>query len=1714
MTSRMADVEDYVFELGDKVAINTARFGAVRGRIYYRDADLIRIMPDGVSDRLYDYPLKDESFVPELGFKTAEWISKATLDGFVNQQDLQAGQFFETFTADGEIGPTFRIDSVNVDDDSIVVIDDTGAETPIDFGYIGIPLDLPFAVIRVREPPTEAEIAAANDTSVSLNVDNIEAQAEDEAYNSITTSLDEVMAEMNEQTASAAAIDDARAEGQQLDEDDLEVEMVGYIHMQNAPEKATIIPTYQRSYPDAMQRDDALQDFTSFLSVNQQRNVGQLRRIRQLTETLHTLKKQLVNYDPSTDTVAGFNPQSATFLSELFGLTHVPLRRPVLDVKLKVYEYVDATHSWSLDGASLLNKNVEYAYEYAKTHDMAWEDVNTIVNNIVGEDAITANQLREEDKPSILIVQQWSAFLESMRPSASQLSTNFWLIDRASYNRVGRPWIANDADIEVNPFIAREDSEFFRAEIPDIEMKTVEGLESGVIMKGKSDPAALTIGEVNFSLRRALGPIRRKTATPGVKEVYINAESASVKADILFPLRFKAYVGTPRSGFFLHDYVQAQEQSMDMASILEAAGPIAEAPQSNSILALGVGGNTLGNIKVSQFIEPMRLQGLGIANMMRNLSQYGLTNVELNIETAEVLFKKVSENINTVKGFLKKLRDEINQLSAMESAPPADILLEDVRTWMVEQIVESDPILAELHRKFKSQSPNLAKSDYALISYIYMKEPDLFMAMVGGTADQMAREKLYASLRIHLNATKELIARQILEANQGLAPQPNTCEHVARLDLIKKIPELSERMYHLTQFFIRYQGERRDNYINCSICSRELICVHTLLEMEMHNNPQDREVLRKELLLNFCGPVYGNSYTCRNCGQHMGEIEYDNNIQFDDEGRPMMGRAEIVDRDAIAKENFEQATDTISPDDAKELDFGSPLKNSYYAVYKEITDQLAIYPSKEDYAAIIRQLEGSIGELRSREEYVVEAREIVAAGGKKPIDYDVYLSRNIVIYAAVHLLIHIQTRIPPYQMIFAYPGCKNPGFGGYPLKDNEEDLTGIEYMACVVSSIMKNTDPWNMTLFQREPDARRLKVITANIYTIMKRSVGNAEVQQLLVAKRRYNAIIYGGRGQTEEISKFFLPPQKIISAEDAIKTDTVIIPEVKSHMTVAARSDIWIQKANEIVDKTGHDRSELIIGSPFSEASCCYSAIQEPRKFWFEPERGLPELPPRQLQMGALSTRILTRFVPRPLKKVLLSAPEEFYYVLFLNVCYRGARKGLPHEFGYNYRCPHCELQIVPFDLKISEFAKQADFLQEQQKYRDNAQAALESQGVEINTETFQDLLDASHQRYSVEPYRRPKAIGLFDALRSIALLDPAPMDRWTSIMEETITNFSKLTKDASTTDIVEAISGLSKAAGDAYRENIQSRLPTAEQADLQEIVTLSPGEVAEILLTYFILPFERLVNGVDPSALTQLPGELIEMIGHGSTHFKDINDLINDHNSVIRQFHQSFAGNKSLLAKAKLLQCVQQLSQIVPLLQKVMIAKLPGGERTYKYLMQAMVFGPIANLLDPNNLPREGYTQSALAASADTGSIHLVHSIVVATLRKYRREKLNYSDELIQQLLQDRIEKEKNLMIKGFDVLTDEEKAVLSYQKKYGLGQFAVGGTKDIRIYKDERYEKEKIERAQAGFNDFSFDTFDPNKPLIPGGRKQTDDSGYNFGSDDIGQGYDTGRMDDDNY
>ncbi len=1732
------DSEEFVIELGDHIAINTARYGVVRGKVYYRDMDLIRIMPDGVSDRLYDFPLIDGEFDPELGFKTAAWISKNPLPGFVEQQDLQVGQYFETFTADGQLGAIFKIDKVDVNDDIIVATDESGSEIEIEFGYIGIPLDLPFAVMRVREAPASVS-TPVQDNSVSIRID-----ADNEAALDSGVPAEDIRA-MEEQTRVAAAIQDALDDGESAvaavgDDEDLEIELVGLITLPEI-EQQTVSRPEQRIYPNSMQKQDALQDFTSFLTARQLQDTKQLRKIRQLTETIDALKMDLIKYniDGTFDTI---KPQSASFINELMAMTHVPLRRPVLDVQLRVFEFVTDKFEWSLDPDTVVNKRNQRAIETYMGSDqysnVTWDEVNRIVNK-------STENLRPEiihSFKSSLEINDFNEFINNVgtRIELNQMDydpimgggpnkPNYWQLENMFYRNFGRPWTPR-GEITEQDFIARRDSEFFRQEIPELEFKAVEGLEPAALIRGKPDPSSMSIGKVNYSLRRALGPTYKKIiAKSGGKSILINAEEAVVKSDILFPLRFKRDLGTTRSGLILNDYLYSHMIPLTMTDILKTAGSITEVPQGNSILAIGVDGNTLGNIKVSDFIDNVNVKGLGPGHISQELSNYGINSLEMNIELADVVMKKAQHNINAIKNYIKKLREELAQIQAMPPEVITDNFITDIKNWLLDKIVTDDHILNDLLMKFKNQSAVLSKSENVIISYLYVNEPDLLLSSAGQQAEQVAKEKRNANIRHQLKLVKQLLQKKKKEAEAGLEPKPNTCEHVAALDAVNAIDDAAERMYYKGKFMIRYQGERKDNWIKCSVCARDLMCVHEVIEIHQFNRPAEREVLRKELLLNFCGPVQGRHYNCRNCGQSLGEIEYDNNIQFDDEGRPMMGRAEIIDKDALLKDQLEQVFNPIPQEKAK-VDFGNEKKNRLYYTIKELSDRVAINLTNSDFEILIRMIHAAITEYPTREQYIANAQ--LQQPGRKIPDYDVAVERNVVFNTCAYLLIFIQTHIPEYMPSMVLHGCKNPGFSGFPLSSDEQELQGLEYISCAAASIMINEAPWNMTGFQKEVDSKRMKMIMT--YTLIKLKgiiESNPEVQQMIVTKRKYLKELFGAGAEGiegvihDEIGPFFLPRQKIVSASDASEKGTVIIPEVNTHMTIGARANIWIQKANIIAEEEGKTSNDIIIGSPFAEATTCYSAIYRPRNFWKNPDLRLPDLPPRFLELGALVSRLNVRFVPRELKSIIPSAPTNIYYKLFLNVCWQGPRKGLPHEFGYNHRCPHCGFIKTPFEtmpqdivIDKGDYRKHAKDIEKYLEDFSNFTLSLfETQGIQVNTETFQDLLDATHNNYSVIPYKRGESKSSFDALREVALLDPPPTNGWPAIMERTIVGLSSLPPDAGIADILEALDDLSQLGPNALAKIAEERFSKKSNAInyLQDLLTLDPSEIGEALLSHFILPMERLINYVDPFVFTKLPRELINPSGSvqiSKKHQEDLTNLILENNLIVKTFYSDFAPGRNMLARAKIQYFIQQISQIPPLLGKININKLIGGERTFKYLIQALVYCPLLTLLDPNVLPSPAYRQDAISAMGDT-SLSIVHNIVSACLKVYYDNKMIYSNEHIQEALQIRIEKEEQRMLDEYNKLTDEQKLMKKQRQMYGVGEYAITEAA-VRRYDPQRYDIEFQERDEANIGSWNFNLQNPDYELVPKGRFIDPESDGIFGNDDVGQGYDVAQQDDDDY
>ncbi len=114
-----------VLELGDHVIIDSKKYGRTVGTIYYRSGDLIRIMPDGAQNILYDferiYTDDEDRFADELGVTDTFILDKRKYDTFIELNDIRVGQTLETLTRQGEPGPIYTVETVNPEEDEIIV---------------------------------------------------------------------------------------------------------------------------------------------------------------------------------------------------------------------------------------------------------------------------------------------------------------------------------------------------------------------------------------------------------------------------------------------------------------------------------------------------------------------------------------------------------------------------------------------------------------------------------------------------------------------------------------------------------------------------------------------------------------------------------------------------------------------------------------------------------------------------------------------------------------------------------------------------------------------------------------------------------------------------------------------------------------------------------------------------------------------------------------------------------------------------------------------------------------------------------------------------------------------------------------------------------------------------------------------------------------------------------------------------------------------------------------------------------------------------------------------------------------------------------------------------------------------------------------------------------------------------------------------------------
>jgi hypothetical protein len=351
-----------------------------------------------------------------------------------------------------------------------------------------------------------------------------------------------------------------------------------------------------------------------------------------------------------------------------------------------------------------------------------------------------------------------------------------------------------------------------------------------------------------------------------------------------------------------------------------------------------------------------------------------------------------------------------------------------------------------------------------------------------------------------------------------------------------------------------------------------------------------------------------------------------------------------------------------------------------------------------------------------------------------------------------------------------------------------------------------------------------------------------------------------------------------------------------------------------------------------------------------------------------------------------------------------------------------------------------------------ENGKSALASQKVVINRVTFEDVLDSSHKAFSVPKTTLPTVQTGAELLYRLANIEA--FEEWKPLMATTIERVSRLAPGAQEIEVAEAYGPLSNAAAEELAE-IERRIGARSTGALRSLLQQSPGQIAESLRTYLLVPFQRLIRQFRVKSL-----QVQRSYDLSKETRDDIHDLLGAHLDYLTPLFKRVQG----LTAAKLEQARDRLAIVLPILKNELRASfVPGGRFGLPYIIGALISGILSEFINPNRVPiSPGTDQIDVGARAPI-------EVLDKCLGRLQAEGLNFSDQKIRDIISMRAEAEKVSMINRLAKMTPEEKKVELMKKRLGLGDWAVGGTKAIYQYDPEQYERERAQRSEMGLAEF---------------------------------------------
>ena len=1580
-----------VFQLGDRIVIKSERYGPVWGTVYYRDNDLLRLRPDSASNMLYDFPrIYDEErdeFAPDLGVTESFMLKKrsdAKID-FVQQQNFRVNQVVAAIGSDGAITAHYKITAVNEEEDSIVIVnlEDEMDTSTLLFNFIGIPLDMPFQILRITTAPKkpEAEEESGIGTGTGTGTGAVIEEEEEEEDN-----------------------EDEDLEILETDEFEVELEGLVVLPQQTVYKEAA---ASRKLIPETIQKSEALKDFLNLMEPSQQKDPKVIREFRILVELLNHMKYAISKQ--AADGSMTIQSPSVASLVDLFEKVDIPMGRPILDIKKRLY-----TDQQIAESEALYFQPDAFATTAPVTHFS-------------------------------------SSMIESSTGAASQL--NFYTNQQIDYENWERPWRSGESSAPLAEF--DQDTSIFRSIVPSMEESLLEGYRRSR-PKGAEElvPPYPELTLLPYGIETALTTTYRK-GRKGGKQSLLHSEDAPINHYLLFPADSAPYMGTKRSGSVALDMSRSKHVPMTMQEILKK---MRIGNRSNEIVVLHATGGNLSNLSLADYLEGMTIPGTGLGDMMYTLVDYGLSHQELNPEILTVLQTKMANYQGQLITSLSQLRTTLTEEAAATVPNP---MLPIESTPVLDTLFRSEKLLVDVVNLFMNQNPTLRVSDVARVAHFLRTYGDYYQAAIGKQDPFLIpeRNKAIKTIQLTMIQEDEQVKRNKREA--GEVPVPNLCEHVAKLKTIRGIREEVDRYVLLTKFLSQYQGKRSENWIDCKICKKELLCVHDRLLIKAFLVPKERDAIFKELYLHFSGGVFSGHYICRNCGQPIREIGYDTNIQFDDSGKPMVGRAVLSDKDALKSSDLETILG-IPLEEEDEFEFDDAKYSKFYRIVREIAERVGIFMEKVRYESVIKKMAQLDANYPTREDFAsMQERKRLQKekAGQEfvPSDYDTLIAKNTIGSAALHLLLEVQTRIPEYMPQYSLPNC-TPGFGGFPLDEDAANREGLLYMACAIASIQREDEPWSAAQFFKIPPGKTrndqiaaiVKYITPILGDILEEQ-GTA-LQEKLSEKRAHRETLAAERASLQRtqdsVPSYFLPELKLPAVADAAAEAAAASADPRT----VARA--WIRNAHE----KARANSKPIRGSLIADITCCKASVQEPGAFWNREE---PALPLRQLVPAKRGSLQQFPFEPRSHDLAVVGIPKDLTYRLFLHTCYQGDNEGKPHEIGATNRCRICHFQLPEHPSLITA---------------DKAKDAVTEAQIDDSEEAFQHLLDIVHRHNAIPDVASHEKEGtLFEEIRDLA---PSPLPDWAALFRDTLAALNKLSGDVNSGEVAEANSALSNAASAAetfVKEIIVAKgkykNPDKKNTILDKLAALGWHNFVQAIETYFIIPGKNLLNQYDSDRLGTFfvsatsPAHVKK---YAPSHMKDLEDVLDEDRAVLNLFVEDLHADDKAFARAKLAHFVKQMTAIALLKNKLRPLYFVGGMDTFQHVQGAFLYGPLADLFNGSKLPAEAEVpleRSKKKAPLFDTSIAMLIKIVGASLDQFDKHRLGYSDEELREIIQRRAEQEKQNILSKLDKMPAEQRHVATMNMRLGLGRYNVDKLKSIIKYSADQIELERKEGLEAG-------------------------------------------------